>query len=81
MSLRFDEQRQVPNTQNVSDVEFSPPFAAPVNELSNHKTYLDSIGRPKLTLKYKDLTLLHAQKIYVRPTYTSSSLTIFMICR
>ncbi|KAG6861609.1 hypothetical protein C0995_014516 [Termitomyces sp. Mi166 len=47
------------------DVEFTTPFPAISNTLSTHITYLDSIGRPKLTFEYQNLTLSHAQNIYV----------------
>ncbi|GLB33802.1 putative essential subunit of the N-oligosaccharyl transferase (OST) complex [Lyophyllum shimeji] len=47
------------------DIEFTPPFPALTNRLSTHKTYLDSTGRPKLTFEYKDLTVMHAQSIFV----------------
>jgi len=60
-----DAEVQIILPEGAVDVEFLTPFPALMNEISNHKTYLDSIGRPKVTFKYKDLTIFHAQNIYV----------------
>ncbi|KAG5646561.1 hypothetical protein DXG03_002864 [Asterophora parasitica] len=51
--------------EGATDVEFSPPFPALENRLSTHTTYLDSTGRPKLTFEYENLTVMHAQSIFV----------------
>ncbi|KAG6817400.1 hypothetical protein H0H87_009044 [Tephrocybe sp. NHM501043] len=51
--------------EGATDVSFTTPFPAISNTLTTHTTYLDSIGRPKLTFDYKDLTINQAQKIYV----------------
>ncbi|KAG6821283.1 hypothetical protein H0H93_002393 [Arthromyces matolae] len=50
--------------EGATDVTFTTPFSAISNSLTNHVTYLDSIGRPKLTFEYKNLTIIHAQNIY-----------------
>ncbi|KAG6919438.1 hypothetical protein DXG01_006321 [Tephrocybe rancida] len=51
--------------EGATDVSFTTPFPAISNTISTHTTYLDSIGRPKLTFEYKDLTLNHVRSIYV----------------
>ncbi|KAG6854790.1 hypothetical protein C0991_001217 [Blastosporella zonata] len=51
--------------EGATDVSFTTPFPAISNTISTHTTYLDSIGRPKLTFEYKDLTIIQAQNIYV----------------
>jgi oligosaccharyltransferase complex subunit alpha (ribophorin I) len=33
--------------------------------LDKHTTYLDTVGRPAIMAEYKDLTIKHAQTIYV----------------
>lgn len=48
-----------------SDVEVSLPFPAVASWITTHITYLDSIGRPALIFQYKDLTIMHAQSIFV----------------
>lgn len=48
------------------DIKFHPPFPATVNSISNHITYLDTKGRPAITLKYEQLTDKHTGLIYVR---------------
>lgn len=37
-----------------------------MNTISNHITYLDTKGRPAITLKYQQLTDKHQGVIYVR---------------
>ncbi|KAL0579677.1 dolichyl-diphosphooligosaccharide--protein glycosyltransferase subunit 1 [Marasmius crinis-equi] len=51
--------------EGATDVEYEIPFAAVSNELTNHVTYLDTIGRPAIILKYKNLTHRHIKPIYV----------------
>ncbi|KAI0080902.1 oligosaccharyl transferase alpha subunit [Panus rudis PR-1116 ss-1] len=51
--------------EGARDFDFYPPFPASVNELSSHITYLDTIGRPTITLHYNQLTDKHAGVIYV----------------
>ncbi|RDB22610.1 Dolichyl-diphosphooligosaccharide--protein glycosyltransferase subunit 1 [Hypsizygus marmoreus] len=51
--------------EGATDVEFVPPFPAVANWISTHTTYLDSVGRPELTFQYKDLTVFHAQNIFI----------------
>ena len=52
-------------TASSSDIQFSPPFPAVVNSVSTHITYLDTTGRPAITLKYQQLTDRHTGMIYV----------------
>ncbi|KAJ7904502.1 Ribophorin I [Mycena olivaceomarginata] len=47
------------------DVEFATPFPVVSSSLSTHTTYLDTIGRPAITLHFKNLTERHAQPIFV----------------
>ncbi|KAI0701804.1 oligosaccharyl transferase alpha subunit [Cytidiella melzeri] len=51
--------------EGASDVKFYPPFPASVNSISNHISYLDTTGRPAITLKYEQLTDRHVGVIYV----------------
>jgi len=60
-----DAEVQIILPEGATDVEFTPPFPAIANWKSTHTTYLDSVGRPALTFQYKDLTIMHAQSIYV----------------
>jgi oligosaccharyltransferase complex subunit alpha (ribophorin I) len=48
-------------------VEVFTPFKVDSIEHSIHKTYLDSTGRPKVTMKKKNCTERHDQLIYVSP--------------
>jgi len=41
------------------------PFPAVSNWIGTHTTYLDTTGRPILTFNYKDLTVKHAESIFV----------------
>jgi oligosaccharyltransferase complex subunit alpha (ribophorin I) len=71
----------IPTLQN-SDVEFSPPFPAVLNWITTHTTYLDSTGRPALLFQYKDLTVMHAQSIFVCfLSYFSRVFTYLFSCR
>ena len=56
-----------------SDIEVYPPFAPLTVKKSIHYTYLDTKGRPALTLYYKNLTDRHAGFVYVRSFYPSLS--------
>ncbi|KAF5388240.1 hypothetical protein D9615_000405 [Tricholomella constricta] len=51
--------------EGATGVEFAPPFPAVANRISTHTTYLDSMGRPMLTFEYENLTIMHAQSIFV----------------
>ncbi|OCH92878.1 oligosaccharyl transferase alpha subunit [Obba rivulosa] len=51
--------------EGATDIDYSPPFPSLHSNLSTHVTYLDTIGRPAITLHYKDLTYNHAGTIYV----------------
>ena len=48
-----------------SDIEFYPPFPAIENTIENYITYLDTTGRPEITLYYQQLTDRHVGVIYV----------------
>ncbi|KAJ7068267.1 Ribophorin I [Mycena amicta] len=51
--------------EGATDVEFAAPFPAISTSKSTHTTYLDTVGRPVITLHFKDLTEKHALPIYV----------------
>ncbi|KAK2466206.1 hypothetical protein APHAL10511_001848 [Amanita phalloides] len=57
--------------EGATDIKFFPPYPAKENIISNHVTYLDTTGRPKLTFIYNNLTPKHAANIYV--TYKVSA--------
>jgi oligosaccharyltransferase complex subunit alpha (ribophorin I) len=48
-----------------SDTEVFPPFAPIAEQRTTHITYLDTIGRPAVTLSFKNLTDKHNGLIYV----------------
>ncbi len=47
------------------DVDFVAPFVAITDWTGTHTTYLDTVGRPKLTFQYKNLTPKHGEHILV----------------
>jgi len=51
--------------EGATDIEVFPPFAPITQQRSTHITYLDSIGRPAVTLSFNDLTDKHNGLIYV----------------
>ncbi|KAI0327775.1 oligosaccharyl transferase alpha subunit [Cubamyces sp. BRFM 1775] len=51
--------------EGATDIDYFAPFPALSESMSTHITYLDTIGRPKITLKYRDLTDKHTGTIYV----------------
>ncbi|KAJ7682815.1 Ribophorin I [Mycena polygramma] len=51
--------------EGATNVEFATPFPAISSSMSTHVTYLDTVGRPTITLHFRDLTERHAQPIYV----------------
>ncbi|KAJ7283658.1 Ribophorin I [Mycena rebaudengoi] len=59
--------------EGAADVEFASPFPPTSTSISTHVTYLDTIGRPTITLHFKDLTERHAQPIFVSYTVPLSA--------
>lgn len=53
------------------DIEVVTPYPARAMWLDKHTTYLDTVGRPAIMFEYKDLTIRHAQNIYVSSTLLS----------
>jgi len=51
--------------EGATDVQFVTPFDPLAATISTHLTYLDSTGRPAVTLQYKNLTTKHAGEVYV----------------
>ncbi|KAF9534334.1 oligosaccharyl transferase alpha subunit [Crepidotus variabilis] len=51
--------------EGASNIEILEPFPALAKRTDIHKTYLDTTGRPRLTFIYKNLTVKHAESIYV----------------
>lgn len=47
------------------DVEFFPSFLPVESGFSTHTTYLDTVGRPAVFLKYTQLTDRHSGTVYV----------------
>ncbi|KAH9853610.1 oligosaccharyl transferase alpha subunit [Lenzites betulinus] len=47
------------------DIDYFAPYPALSERVSTHITYLDTAGRPKISLKYKELTDRHTGIIYV----------------
>ncbi|KAI9513334.1 oligosaccharyl transferase alpha subunit [Russula earlei] len=51
--------------EGATDIDVFPPFAPITQHRSTHVTYLDSIGRPAVTLSFENLTDKHSGLIYV----------------
>ncbi|KAI9001442.1 oligosaccharyl transferase alpha subunit [Trametes punicea] len=51
--------------EGATDIDYFAPYPALSESISTHITYLDTIGRPKITLKYRDLTDKHSGTVYV----------------
>jgi len=51
--------------EGATDVKLATPFPAISSSMWTHTTYLDTTGRPAITLHFKDLTERHAQPIFV----------------
>ncbi|GJE84128.1 oligosaccharyl transferase alpha subunit [Phanerochaete sordida] len=51
--------------EGATDIKFYPPFPAVMNSVSEHITYLDTKGRPAITLQYQQLTDKHTGVIFV----------------
>ena len=52
-------------TGTCRDIDYFVPYPALSETISTHITYLDTVGRPKITLKYAQLTDKHGGNIYV----------------
>ncbi|KAF9247041.1 Ribophorin I [Melanogaster broomeanus] len=51
--------------EGATDIEFISPFPALSSTIFSHVTYLDTTGRPAISLTYKDLTDRHTAMIFV----------------
>ncbi|RPD67302.1 oligosaccharyl transferase alpha subunit [Lentinus tigrinus ALCF2SS1-7] len=51
--------------EGATDIEYFVPYPALDETISTHISYLDTVGRPKITLKYAQLTDKHGGNIYV----------------
>jgi len=51
--------------EGATDVDVVTPFPALSSTISTHISYLDTTGRPAVSLMYKDLTDKHAAMVYV----------------
>ncbi|KAH9951690.1 oligosaccharyl transferase alpha subunit [Amylocystis lapponica] len=60
-----DAELKVILPEGATDVEFATPFPPLSSELSTHISYLDTVGRPTVTLRYKNLTGKHTGTVYV----------------
>ncbi|CDO71331.1 hypothetical protein BN946_scf184908.g89 [Trametes cinnabarina] len=51
--------------EGATDIGYFPPYPALSEHITKHITYLDTMGRPQINLKYRDLTDKHTGNIYV----------------
>ncbi|KAI9066772.1 oligosaccharyl transferase alpha subunit [Trametes sanguinea] len=51
--------------EGATGIDYFPPYPALSESITKHISYLDTIGRPQITLKYRDLTDKHTGNIYV----------------
>ncbi|KAH9918214.1 oligosaccharyl transferase alpha subunit [Epithele typhae] len=51
--------------EGATDIEYHLPYPALSENMSTHISYLDTIGRPMITLKYAQLTDKHGGNIYI----------------
>lgn len=59
--------------EGATDVEVHAPFAVDSIEHSVHRTYLDTIGRPMVTITKRLVTENHAQPVFVTYAYPLSA--------
>ncbi|EAU84778.1 oligosaccharyltransferase alpha subunit [Coprinopsis cinerea okayama7 len=59
------EELKIILPEGATDVQFATPFPPESVSTGTHVTYLDTVGRPSITLEYRDLTVKHAREIYV----------------
>ncbi|BEI84724.1 hypothetical protein CcaverHIS002_0501250 [Cutaneotrichosporon cavernicola] len=59
--------------EGATDVEVVAPFAVDSIEYATHRTYLDTIGRPKVTITKRTVTENHALPVYVTYSYPLSA--------
>ncbi|KAL7420065.1 dolichyl-diphosphooligosaccharide--protein glycosyltransferase subunit 1 [Cryptotrichosporon argae] len=59
--------------EGATEVTVISPFRADSVAHATHKTYLDSIGRPEITLTKSHATEQHAQPVYIRYRYTPAA--------
>ncbi|KAK1236568.1 dolichyl-diphosphooligosaccharide--protein glycosyltransferase subunit 1 [Marasmius sp. AFHP31] len=64
-SVVDDAEVKIILPEGATDVEYALPFPAISSELITHITYLDTVGRPAIVLKYKNLTHKHIKPIFV----------------
>ncbi|KAF9259510.1 Ribophorin I [Marasmius fiardii PR-910] len=60
-----DAEVKIVLPEGATEVEYAAPFPAVSSELTTHTTYLDTVGRPAVVFKYKNLTNKHVKPIYV----------------
>ncbi|KAJ7638806.1 Ribophorin I [Roridomyces roridus] len=60
-----DAELKIILPEGATDVDFATPFVAHSTSFSTHTTYLDTTGRPAITLRFTDLTEKHALPLYV----------------
>ncbi|KAA1466496.1 oligosaccharyl transferase alpha subunit [Dentipellis sp. KUC8613] len=63
-SVVDDAEVKIIFPEGATDIEVFPPFPPLSESRSTHITYLDTVGRPAVTFKYKNLTEKHAGLIY-----------------
>ncbi|KAL1408707.1 dolichyl-diphosphooligosaccharide--protein glycosyltransferase subunit 1 [Vanrija albida] len=68
-----DEELRIVLPDGATDVEVFTPFPVDAIEHSVHKTYLDTTGRPVVTITKALVTENHAQNVYVSYNYPLSA--------
>ncbi len=68
-----EEELTIILPEGATDVEVFAPFAVDTIEHATHRTYLDTIGRPKVTITKRSVTENHAQPVYVTYRYPLSA--------
>ncbi|KAJ9101893.1 hypothetical protein QFC21_003233 [Naganishia friedmannii] len=64
--------------EGARDVNVTVPFPVDTIEHSTHKTYLDSIGRPRITIKKRRCVEKHEQDVYFQKVFTAGVATAVM---
>ncbi|ORX38806.1 Ribophorin I [Kockovaella imperatae] len=67
-----DAEMNIILPEGATNIEVFAPFPADISRWT-HKTYLDSTGRPAITLRKSLCTENHAQTVYVTYTYSSGA--------
>lgn len=69
LANRVERNHKLISDLILRNVEVVAPFPVDAIEHSVHKTYLDSTGRPRVTIKKTLCSESHEQNIYVSPLF------------